>query len=70
MVVKKLQRTKLGVLVTYKSFFITKKREAIWIKKYGRWGWADEDLHGHTWIDTLLTRFEESNEKEYVLNGA
>ena len=69
MKVKKLKKTELGILITYKSFFKTKQREAIWIDKLGRWGWADEELHGSTWVNDLLNTFIESGTKEYILNN-
>tara|TARA_R110002049_G_scaffold41650_1_gene125145 strand:+ start:732 stop:944 length:213 start_codon:yes stop_codon:yes gene_type:complete len=67
--VKKLKKTELGILITYKSFFKTKEREVIWIEKFGRWGWADEDLHGHCWVDDLLNKFIESEKTDYILNN-
>jgi hypothetical protein len=65
--VKKLERTKLGILVTYKIFFFTIRREAIKIND--RWGWADEDLQGSTYIDHLLITFYCSEVDSYLLNG-
>ena len=66
--VKKLKKTELGILITYKSFFKTKEREVIWIEKFGRWGWADEELHGSAWINDLLNKFIESGLTDYILN--
>lgn len=68
MKVKKLKRTDLGILITYKSFFTTKEREVVWIEKFGRWGWADEKDHGNTWINDLLNKFIESGLTDYILN--
>jgi len=69
MKVKKLKKTEIGILITYKSFFKTKEREVIWIELFGRWGWADEKDHGNPWINALLNEFIESGKKEYILNN-
>ena len=69
MKVKKLKKTELGILITYKSFFKTKEREVIWIEKFKRWGWANEENHGNTWINDLLNTFIESGKEEYILNN-
>tara|TARA_R110000751_G_C13740879_1_gene477423 strand:- start:567 stop:776 length:210 start_codon:yes stop_codon:yes gene_type:complete len=68
MKVKKLKKTELGILITYKSFFKTKEREVVWIELFCRWGWADEEDHGNTWINPLLNKFIESGLTDYILN--
>ena len=68
MKVKKLKKTDLGVLITYKSFFTTKEREVIWIEKFGRWGWAEEDMPSNPRVNELLNKFIESGKEEYILN--
>tara|TARA_R110002020_G_scaffold9218_1_gene36498 strand:+ start:230 stop:442 length:213 start_codon:yes stop_codon:yes gene_type:complete len=68
MKVKKLKKTDLGILITYKTFFTTKEREVIWIDKFNRWGWADEDMPSNPWVNELLNKFIESGKEEYILN--
>jgi len=55
--VKKLKKTDLGVLITYKSLFRTKQREVIWIEDFGR-----------CWVNDLLNKFIESGKTDYILN--
>ena len=62
----KLEKTKLGVLVTYKTWFKTKKREAVRSDVTGSWVWADTD---NFLIKTsAISWFAKTNLKQYTLN--
>ena len=62
----KLEKTKLGVLVTYKTWFKTKKREVVRSDVSGYWVWADT----HVFLNntSAISWFAKTNLKQYTLN--
>jgi len=69
----KLERTRLGVLVTYKNSFIIEafsiieKREVVRCNMTGSWVWADTNYPMVK--DSVISWFEKSKLESYTLNN-
>ena len=63
----KLEKTKIGVLVTYKTWFKTKKREAVRSDVSGYWVWAD--THMFLSNTSAISWFSKTNLNEYTINN-
>ena len=62
----KLEKTKLGVLVTYNTWFKNKKREVVRSDVSGYWVWADSHMFLNN--TSAISWFAKTNLKEYTLN--
>jgi len=68
MKILKLERTEVGVIVTYKKLFKTRKREAVRDHRTGSVVWAD---NGELIFNSSsIVWFEKSKLESYALNGA
>ena len=62
-----LQRTEIGVLITYKNWLgIIKKREAIRVANDLYWEWADNEMS--IMNSEALGKFIDSSKISYILN--